>query len=282
MRIERVTGDLLDQPADAIVNAWNRNLLPWWLLVPQGVSGAIKRRAGTAPFREMGACRPIPLGSAVHTGAGRLPYAGMIHVAGIDLLWRASERSIRDSVRSAVKLAEERGYGTIAMPIVGAGSGSFDEDAAEALILDTAAAIDSPVRLILVRYPTRAARPGAKQVLMLVMAVFMCVVGVLHFVRPDPFVQIMPSALAEYALALVYVSGFFEIAGGVGLLVPPLRKAAAWGLVALFIAVFPANINMAVNEIAVDGHALPTWALWARLPFQAVLVGLAVWFARDD
>ena len=48
-----VEGDLLDQDADALVNAWNRNIIPWWLLLPQGVSGALKRRAGTAPFREL-------------------------------------------------------------------------------------------------------------------------------------------------------------------------------------------------------------------------------------
>jgi O-acetyl-ADP-ribose deacetylase (regulator of RNase III) len=51
VRVEHVDGDLLDQRVDAIVNAWNRNIIPWWLLLPQGVSGAIKRRAGTAPFR---------------------------------------------------------------------------------------------------------------------------------------------------------------------------------------------------------------------------------------
>ena len=72
-----------------IVNAWNRNLVPWWLLLPQGVSRAIKRRAGTAPFKELRRSGLIPLGNAVRTSAGRLPYKGIIHVAGINLLWRA-------------------------------------------------------------------------------------------------------------------------------------------------------------------------------------------------
>ncbi len=53
MPIEICSGDLLDQPVEAIVNAWNRNIIPWWLLQPHGVSGAIKRRAGSAPFREL-------------------------------------------------------------------------------------------------------------------------------------------------------------------------------------------------------------------------------------
>ena len=94
VKYEVIDGDLLEQKADVIVNAWNRNVIPWWLLLPQGVSGAIKRRAGLAPFRELARRGPMPLGSAVLTAAGNLPYAGIIHVAGINLLWRASERSI--------------------------------------------------------------------------------------------------------------------------------------------------------------------------------------------
>src|SRR5687768_13024288 len=86
MHVETVSGDLLDQDVDVIVNAWNRNIIPWWLLLPQGVSGAIKRRAGYAPFREVGRHGPMPLGSAVFTSAGRLPHRGIIHVAGINLL----------------------------------------------------------------------------------------------------------------------------------------------------------------------------------------------------
>ena len=76
-----VHGDLLDQPAQVLVNAWNRNIIPWWLLLPQGVSGGIRRRAGCAPFRELGRMGPIPLGGAVLTGAGRLPFKALIHVA---------------------------------------------------------------------------------------------------------------------------------------------------------------------------------------------------------
>jgi O-acetyl-ADP-ribose deacetylase (regulator of RNase III) len=87
-----VEGDLLDQPVEVIVNAWNLNVIPWWLLLPQGVSGAIKRRGGNGPFRELGKLGPIPLGGAVLTSAGRLPFKAIIHVAGINLLWRASER----------------------------------------------------------------------------------------------------------------------------------------------------------------------------------------------
>jgi O-acetyl-ADP-ribose deacetylase (regulator of RNase III) len=87
-----VQGDLLDQHVDAIVNAWNRNIIPWWLLLPQGVSGAIKKRGGTGPFKELRKHGAIPLGGAVLTSAGKLPFKAIIHVAGINMLWRASER----------------------------------------------------------------------------------------------------------------------------------------------------------------------------------------------
>lgn len=129
-----VEGDLLDQDVDVIVNAWNRNIIPWWLLLPQGVSGAIKRRAGKGPFVELARMGAIPLGGAVLTSAGRLHYRGIIHVAGIDLLWRASERSIVDSVLSAVAVAQAQRFKSIALPAIGAGSGGFDEATSLALI----------------------------------------------------------------------------------------------------------------------------------------------------
>ncbi|GEL69366.1 macro domain-containing protein [Myxococcus virescens] len=127
MPVSVVEGDLLDQPVEAIVNAWNRNIIPWWLLLPQGVSGAIKRRGGVGPFREVAKAGPMPLGSAVVTSAGRLPFKAIIHVAGIDMRWRASERSIQDSVRNALAKAREQGLRSVAFPVIGAGSGSFDE-----------------------------------------------------------------------------------------------------------------------------------------------------------
>lgn len=99
MDIEVIDDDLLDQEVEVIVNAWNRNIIPWWLLLPQGVSGAIKKRDGYAPFRELGKKGAIPLGGAVATGAGRLPFKAIIHVAGISMWWRSSETSILIPVR---------------------------------------------------------------------------------------------------------------------------------------------------------------------------------------
>ena len=152
MDIAVAEGDLLDQDVEGIVNAWNRNIIPWWLLLPQGVSGAIKRRAGMAPFRELAQHGPIPLGDAVATGAGRLPYRAIIHVAGINMLWTASEYSIRRGVLSAMRLAEELGLKSIAFPILGAGSGGFSPAAAEKLMIDTLSELSSPMSVTVVRY----------------------------------------------------------------------------------------------------------------------------------
>jgi O-acetyl-ADP-ribose deacetylase (regulator of RNase III) len=155
MVIEEVDGDLLDQPVDAIVNAWNRNIIPWWLLIPQGVSGAIKRRAGTQPFREVAKHGAIPLGRAVVTGAGRLPHKAIIHVAGINLLWTATETSIRQSIRNAVGEAERHGFSSIAVPAIGAGSGRFDETRSFELMKDELGQLVYNGRVVLVHFRRR-------------------------------------------------------------------------------------------------------------------------------
>jgi O-acetyl-ADP-ribose deacetylase (regulator of RNase III) len=163
MTVEILAGDLLDQPVDAIVNAWNRNTIPWWLLLPQGVSGAIKRRAGTAPFSELRRHGRMALGEAVATGAGRLPYRAIIHVAGIDDLWRGSERSIRLSVRNAVELAVREGYRSLAFPILGAGSGGFDASEAERIMLDELRGRTEDLHVRIVRFErgeTRQSKPS--------------------------------------------------------------------------------------------------------------------------
>jgi uncharacterized membrane protein len=98
--------------------------------------------------------------------------------------------------------------------------------------------------------------------------------GVNHFVSPDVYLKIMPGYL-PWPLALVYVSGFFEVVGGIGVAVPRLRRAAGWGLIALLIAVFPANVDMLVN--ADQFPAIPVWALVARMPLQGVLIAWVWW-----
>lgn len=147
-----VRGDLLDQQVDVIVNAWNRNIIPWWLLLPQGVSGAIKRRGGKQIFKELAKQGAIPLGNAVLTSAGRLPFQGIIHVAGINMLWRASEYSIRHSVRNSLTLATANGFRSIAFPVIGAGSGGIPHEQALEMILDEVITCDASIKAQIVIY----------------------------------------------------------------------------------------------------------------------------------
>jgi O-acetyl-ADP-ribose deacetylase len=152
MEVRWVDGDLLDQPVEVIVNAWNRNLFPWWLLLPQGVSRAIKRRGGTEPFRELRRYGLIPLGEAVATGPGTLPFKAIIHVAGINFRWRSSESSIRNSVRNALRLASERGYRSLALPLIGTGSGGGKAERVENWIRSELASLDFDGLVVVVRY----------------------------------------------------------------------------------------------------------------------------------
>lgn len=109
------------------------------------------------------------------------------------------------------------------------------------------------------------------------LAMVMVFAGAMHFIAPKGYVRIVPRSLPA-PRALVSVSGVFEILGGLGLLIPATRPWAAWGLIALFIAVFPANVNMAVNRIGFGRKPTPPWLLWARLPLQAVLIAWAYAF----
>jgi len=102
-------------------------------------------------------------------------------------------------------------------------------------------------------------------------AVFFMAAGFLHLVRPAPFLKIVPPWIPMPAAA-VLVSGLAEIAGGFGLLIPRLRRPAAWGLAALLIAVFPANVYMATGNIQMTRTPLPSAFLWARLALQPPLI----------
>lgn len=153
MNVEIVHGDLLDQEVDVIVNSWNRNFIPWWLLLPQGVSGAIKKRAGTAPFREVSKAGLLPVGGAVLTSAGRLPFKAIIHVAGLHAYWLASERSVKLSVCNAMELASERAFESIAFPVIGAGSGGMKVERALEIMTGTFRGLHSNVGVRIVVYP---------------------------------------------------------------------------------------------------------------------------------
>jgi len=151
MKPQIVEGDILDQPVEVIINSWNRNIIPWWILIPQGVSGAIKKRAGFKPFKELAKYGPIPLGGAVETCAGKLKFKSIIHVAGINLLWFATRFSIQESVRNAMKIVNSKYYNSVAFPIIGSGSGNRNRDNALSTMLEAFKVIESnsDVRIVI-------------------------------------------------------------------------------------------------------------------------------------
>jgi uncharacterized membrane protein len=104
--------------------------------------------------------------------------------------------------------------------------------------------------------------------------------GAMHFVVPRAYEAMMPPSLPRHREAVV-VSGLAEIAGGAAVLPARTRRFARWWLLALLVAVFPANVHMAVNPEQVRGldlERIPRWALWARLPLQPLAM-LWVWRA---
>jgi uncharacterized membrane protein len=112
------------------------------------------------------------------------------------------------------------------------------------------------------------------------LAAFFAFTGTMHFVIPRNYEAIMPPSLPMHREA-VAVSGVAEIVGGLAVIPPGTRRFARWWLLALLVAVFPANIHMAVNPEQVRGLDLdrvPRWALWARLPLQPLCM-LWVWRA---
>lgn len=152
MEVEVVVGNILDQSVDVIVNSWNRNIIPWWLLLPQGVSGAIKKSGGIVPFQEVAKYGPIPLGEARMTCAGKLDFQSIIHVAGINMFWCATEYSVQQSVINAMKLVNENGFNSIAFPLIGSGSGNRGKDWSYKLMLNAFESIQSNATVIVVQY----------------------------------------------------------------------------------------------------------------------------------
>ena len=105
------------------------------------------------------------------------------------------------------------------------------------------------------------------------------VAGTLHFSLPRVYLRIMPPYL-PCPLLLVYISGAAEMLGGIGLFMPRTRRAASWGLVALLVAVWPANIWMAMAHLAAPGIMGESWAQWTRVPLQVPLMLWVWWCGR--
>ena len=113
----------------------------------------------------------------------------------------------------------------------------------------------------------------------LILGLIFIVAGTLHFLIPGAYLRIMPPVLPAHLL-LIDISGAAEILGGIGLLVPFTRHLAAWVLVALLIAVWPANIYTAVAHLPLAGMAGESWLQWLRVPLQLPLIYWAWMYTR--
>ena len=116
-----------------------------------------------------------------------------------------------------------------------------------------------------------------KTISIIIMSLFYIMAGTNHFINPDWYVRIVPPIL-PFKTAIVYISGILEIILGSLLIFPKIRFIAGWGLIILLVAVYPANIYVALT----NGEVMDTTPLiaWGRLPFQFVLIGLAYWHSK--
>ena len=119
-----------------------------------------------------------------------------------------------------------------------------------------------------------------KTVLKYLLAFFFVAAGLNHFWHPEFYLQIMPPYLPAH-LELIYLSGVLEILGGIGVFLARTRRWAGYGLAVLLVAVLPANLHMALNQIQVTDTPTPPLLLWLRLPLQLVLILLIIWCTRE-
>lgn len=119
-----------------------------------------------------------------------------------------------------------------------------------------------------------------RKISIVLLAGFFILAGANHFRVPDLYLPMMPDWLPWHR-ALVAASGVAEMLGGIGMALPKWRRVAGWWLIAVLAGIFPANVNMLLNDVPLAGKHLPAWILWTRLPLQAVLM-VWVWWATKD
>jgi uncharacterized membrane protein len=126
-------------------------------------------------------------------------------------------------------------------------------------------------------------RSWPKRIALVLLAAFFVFAGTTHFVSPyrELFVQIVPAWLPDPPM-IVAVSGVFEILGGLGVLLPQTRRLAGWGLIALLVAVYPANVEMALYPEKWLAQGMTMAQLWGRLPFQLLGMIWAWWATKPD
>jgi len=123
---------------------------------------------------------------------------------------------------------------------------------------------------------------GFKRVMLWIMGIFYVLAGLAHFVRTDYYLPMMPLYLPAHR-ELVLLSGVAEVVLGIAVLIPQTRRLAAWGVILLLIAIFPANLHIALHNVPLFGAAegAGIWN-WVRLPFQLVLIAWAWWYTQPS
>lgn len=126
MVLKIIQGNLFSQDVECFVNPWNLNFIPWFLLLPHGVSGQLKKIAGYKPFNEILKKGILKPGQAVLTSGGKIPQK-IIHVAGLKWYWTTDLNIVEKCTRNASILAKKENIKSIAFPLIGAGVGGLDE-----------------------------------------------------------------------------------------------------------------------------------------------------------
>jgi uncharacterized membrane protein len=119
-----------------------------------------------------------------------------------------------------------------------------------------------------------------KKVALYSTAIFFIAAGARHFIMPEFFMLMMPSYL-PVPLTLIYISGLFQIIGGIGLMIPSVRSFSAWGLMVLLLAVLPANVYLWTHHVHLPEHYDPSWYLMLRIPLQFLLIAWMYMFAKN-
>ncbi len=114
----------------------------------------------------------------------------------------------------------------------------------------------------------------------ILLAILFIVAGALHFVIPEFYLKIMPPYL-PFHLELIYISGFFQILGGIGILIRRVRALAGYSLILLLTLVFPANVYMLFNNVEQEGWTLFSFLLVLRLPLQLILIWWVRWCTKE-
>lgn len=126
MVLKIIQGNLFSQEVECFVNPWNLNFISWFLLLPHGVSGQLKKIAGYKPFNEILKKGILKPGQAVLIKGGKIPQK-IIHVAGLKWYWMTDLNIVEKCTRNALILAKKENIKSIAFPLIGAGVGGPDE-----------------------------------------------------------------------------------------------------------------------------------------------------------